>query len=164
MLSRRSSLRTISANTDSTNASLWLNKFIREQKSDGQESTAKQDLVNEVSQLRVPDIYKHFYNDIWLPSLDSTVKKYIKIAGRMIVGLGSESVLETSITLHRTYGVPYIPGSGLKGLAANYAHKFLGDDWKKEHKDNDGKIKVIGFENHRQLSHAPTSTRILKLS
>ena len=33
-----------------------------------------------------------------------------------------------------------------------------------DYKDNDGKIKVIGFENHRQLSHAPTSTRILKLS
>ena len=25
-----------------------------------------------------------------------------------------------------------------------------------------GKINLIGFENHRQLSHAPTSTRILK--
>jgi MFS superfamily sulfate permease-like transporter len=33
-----------------------------------------------------------------------------------------------------------------------------------DYKDNDGTIKVIGFENHRQLSHAPTSTRILKLS
>jgi len=33
-----------------------------------------------------------------------------------------------------------------------------------DYKDNDGKIEVIGFENHRQLSHAPTSTRILKLS
>lgn len=33
-----------------------------------------------------------------------------------------------------------------------------------DYKDTDGKMKVIGFENHRQLSHAPTSTRILKLS
>ncbi|MEI8137393.1 MAG: SulP family inorganic anion transporter [Bacteroidota bacterium] len=33
-----------------------------------------------------------------------------------------------------------------------------------DYKDNDGKIKIVGFENHRQLSHAPTSTRILKLS
>ncbi len=33
-----------------------------------------------------------------------------------------------------------------------------------DYKDNEGKMKVVGFENHRQLSHAPTSTRILKLS
>ncbi|MBA3682483.1 MAG: SulP family inorganic anion transporter [Bacteroidetes bacterium] len=32
-----------------------------------------------------------------------------------------------------------------------------------DYKENDGKIKVIGFENHRQLSRAATSTRILKL-
>ena len=30
------------------------------------------------------------------------------------------------------------------------------------YKENDGTIKIKGFENHRQLSHAPTSTRILK--
>jgi len=33
-----------------------------------------------------------------------------------------------------------------------------------DYKDSGGKVNVIGFENHKQLSHAPTSTRILKLS
>lgn len=33
-----------------------------------------------------------------------------------------------------------------------------------EYKDQGGKVLVIGFENHRQLSKDPTSTRILKLS
>jgi len=33
-----------------------------------------------------------------------------------------------------------------------------------EYKDSGGKVIVIGFENHRQLSKDPTSTRILKLS
>ncbi|MGB9631791.1 MAG: type III-B CRISPR module RAMP protein Cmr6 [Chloroflexaceae bacterium] len=52
--------------------------------------------------------------------------------GRIVVGLGAESVLENAITLHRTYGVPYLPGSALKGLAASYAHKCLdGDQWRK---------------------------------
>jgi CRISPR type III-B/RAMP module RAMP protein Cmr6 len=41
-------------------------------------------------------------------------------AGRLIVGLGSENVLETGIRLHHTYGMPVIPGSALKGLAAHY--------------------------------------------
>ncbi len=33
-----------------------------------------------------------------------------------------------------------------------------------DYKYSGGKVKVVGFENHKQLSHAPTSTRILKLS
>ncbi len=39
---------------------------------------------------------------------------------RLIVGLGSESVYETSITLHHIYGIPYIPGQAVKGVVRNY--------------------------------------------
>ncbi|MBE3560239.1 MAG: type III-B CRISPR module RAMP protein Cmr6 [Ktedonobacteraceae bacterium] len=39
---------------------------------------------------------------------------------RMVVGLGGETVLETDITLHHLYGIPYIPGSALKGLTRAY--------------------------------------------
>jgi len=45
-----------------------------------------------------------------------------RTSGKLIVGFGADSVLETSITLHRTYGVPYIPGSALKGLASSFGH------------------------------------------
>ncbi|MGP8321776.1 MAG: type III-B CRISPR module RAMP protein Cmr6 [Methanosarcinaceae archaeon] len=40
---------------------------------------------------------------------------------RMIVGLGTENVHETSMTLHHIYGIPYIPGSALKGIARDGA-------------------------------------------
>jgi CRISPR-associated protein Cmr6 len=46
--------------------------------------------------------------------------------GRLIVGLGSENVLETGIRLHHTYGLPVIPGSALKGLTAHYCHEVWG--------------------------------------
>jgi len=36
---------------------------------------------------------------------------------RLIIGLGGESVLETSICLHPIYGFPYIPGRAVKGIA-----------------------------------------------
>src|SRR2546423_835407 len=39
---------------------------------------------------------------------------------RMVVGLGGESILETDLTLHHLYGIPYIPGSALKGLTRAY--------------------------------------------
>jgi len=49
-------------------------------------------------------------------------------ASRVIVGLGAESVLETSIRLHRIYGFPVIPGSALKGVARAYAKLIEGKD------------------------------------
>lgn len=39
---------------------------------------------------------------------------------RLIVGLGNESVYETSMTLHHIYGIPYIPGSAVKGVVRNH--------------------------------------------
>ena len=39
---------------------------------------------------------------------------------RIIVGLGGESVYETSITLHHIYGIPYIPASSIKGVVRNW--------------------------------------------
>ncbi len=50
----------------------------------------------------------------------------LRAASRVIVGLGAESVLETSIRLHRVYGFPVIPGSALKGLARAYAELVEG--------------------------------------
>jgi CRISPR-associated protein Cmr6 len=40
---------------------------------------------------------------------------------RMVVGLGRSSILETSMMLDHITGIPIIPGSALKGLAASYA-------------------------------------------
>ncbi len=66
--------------------------------------------------------------------------------GRLIVGLGSESPLETGITLHHTFGVPIIPGSALKGLASHYCDQLLGQgdktlqrDWQQLVKDGNGR-------------------------
>lgn len=39
---------------------------------------------------------------------------------RLIIGLGGESVYETSMTLHHIYGIPYIPGQAIKGVVRNF--------------------------------------------
>lgn len=51
----------------------------------------------------------------------------LETSGRLIVGLGSENVLETGVRLHHTYGMPIIPGSALKGLAAHYCDQIWGE-------------------------------------
>jgi len=114
-----------------THAGLWLDKYIVKQ--DRKETESRRNLVNEIAAIPVPEVYKTFYKS-WEKTLTELGVKprEATVLGRMIIGLGDESVLETSVTLHHTYGVPYIPGSALKGLAASYVRQKLGEDWKKE--------------------------------
>lgn len=65
--------------------------------------------------------FKEFLNR-WQLLLNETNATQItgKVLWRLVVGLGSGSVLETSMTLHHILGVPYIPGSALKGVVGLY--------------------------------------------
>lgn len=56
-----------------------------------------------------------------------TATSVLQSVDRLIVGLGSESVLETGIRLHHAYGLPVLPGSALKGLAAHYCDQIWGE-------------------------------------
>lgn len=42
-------------------------------------------------------------------------------AWRLVVGLGASHPQETSMTLHHLYGIPYIPGSAIKGVTRQWA-------------------------------------------
>lgn len=140
MDTRRTSLQSFTKKADS-NASLWLDKFIKGQNVEGEyrnsnEKSFKQKLIDEVSTIKTPDIYKDFF-DRWNDSLIAVGAKFknFKVEGRMVVGLGAESVSETSVALHQTYGIPFIAGSALKGLAASYADRRLkNENWRKGEK------------------------------
>lgn len=47
---------------------------------------------------------------------------------RLLVGHGLPSATDVGLTLHRTWGVPLIPGSALKGLLAHWVEAVLGPD------------------------------------
>src|SRR6266700_1649549 len=55
---------------------------------------------------------------------------------RMAIGLGGESVLETDLTLHHLYGIPFIPGSALKGLTRAYVTGEI-EEYKSDKIDSD---------------------------
>lgn len=136
--------------TKGTHAGLWLDKYIKDQ--DQTKANNRSNLIQAVAKIPIPEAYIQFYQQ-WEQTLTNygvpdKYKRLAKAKGRLIVGLGDESVLETSIALHHTYGVPYIPGSALKGLAASYAHQQLGATW---HKGTDeyniifGNMKQAGY-------------------
>jgi CRISPR type III-B/RAMP module RAMP protein Cmr6 len=71
-------------------------------------------------------LYKKAY-ERWASMLPpQTEVMTLETLGRIIVGLGSENVLEAGITLHHIYGMPWIPGSALKGLAAHFCSRVWG--------------------------------------
>jgi len=128
-----------------THAGLWLDRYLDQLDREG----AKQEHLDGILEtVRVPAGYCRFFAR-WkaaLEGLPNTLLARAQVTGRLIVGLGAESVLEASITLHRTYGVPYLPGLALKGLAAAAAHRQLVDTkWQKA-----GPGRPIG-ESHRVL-------------
>jgi CRISPR-associated protein Cmr6 len=134
------------------NVGLWLDKFLlgdeqlkERQRGQKQEDQPKQLLVKDVATaIKTSELYRAFY-DRWEASLrndEQTLLAQAKVEGRLAIGLGDDGVLETSITLHHTYGVPYIRGSALKGLAAAFARKRLGEMWKAEGYRN-GKWKEV---------------------
>jgi CRISPR-associated protein Cmr6 len=129
MSTRRDQLKDIKlSDTLNAHAGLWLDKYITEQRQE--DPTSRSALIAGVSTLSSPELYKAFYQrwEQMLTDQGAQTRK-ASVKGRMIIGLGDESVLETSITLHKTYGIPYIPGSALKGLAASYARQRLGEAW-----------------------------------
>ena len=78
-----------------------------------------------------------------------------KFDGRLVVDLGAESVIETNCAKIKTYGLPYLPGSSLKGMASHFAAKNLIDEkWNCQFK-SDGKLINQG-ESHRILFGAHT--------
>ena len=77
--------------------------------------------------LKAKSLYEHAFSR-WQSSLASeTTCQELQARGRLIVGLGADNILETGITLHHTYGVPFVPGSCLKGLAAHYCAQVWGE-------------------------------------
>ncbi len=65
------------------------------------------------------------------PNLIRTFERTVD--GAMVIGIGIATTLEVGLRLHHTYGVPFVPGSAIKGLAAHWCARVLGDDRNGEH-------------------------------
>jgi CRISPR-associated protein Cmr6 len=128
------------------NPGLWLDRFTEweeldrfteweEQRGEIKRAGASDKRQKVPKSFNIPELFQILsaYRNRWDRMLDAykaqgyTVQRFtLRAASRVVVGLGAESVLETSIRLHRIYGFPIIPGSALKGLARAYAELVEG--------------------------------------
>jgi len=64
-----------------------------------------------------------------------TIEKFrLKTAYRLVIGAGYPSFIENGFLFHHVYGIPYIPGETLKGLARNVFILSVAEAVKKETK------------------------------
>jgi CRISPR-associated protein Cmr6 len=98
---------------NSRNKRWFLESVINIQRSINNVSKIIENFAKRIEKQRV-DLEKHGYKNIFENEKNKCLK--LKTASRLVVGLGAGHVLETSLTLHHIFGIPYIPGSALKGV------------------------------------------------
>ncbi len=116
----------------STHPGLWLDKFLPSQDHDG----GKGQHIQQLAAIKVPLGYgEAFHNRT--TALERTPRPAGMVlgstiataTGRIVVGLGQKSVLEVGLSLQHTWGLPYLPGSSLKGIAAWAARESEDPAW-----------------------------------
>lgn len=137
-----------------SNLSLLLDKYIGYEGKDNWELQAKQKNEIFAKIANNSSFDKNFiqaYHMRWqrmAQSFPYTLKFQASPEWRMIVGLGQSSILETSMTLNRISGIPVIPGSALKGLAASYAMLCVLEKAERLEAEQDENFKAIfGTQN-----------------
>ncbi|GJL72546.1 MAG: hypothetical protein NMNS01_17450 [Nitrosomonas sp.] len=115
--------------------------------SNKQYNEQKKEFYNQLVKLEHNKLYESAFCR-WKDYLDQTNCKNWKgeVDGRLYLGLGEANPLESSVTLHHTYGVPFIPGSAIKGvlhhaLLRHYAKSY--DKTKKKFILEDKALNII---------------------
>ncbi|MDE0323238.1 MAG: type III-B CRISPR module RAMP protein Cmr6 [Candidatus Poribacteria bacterium] len=93
---------------------------------------SSQELVGQLKNRQTQQLQQFAKQGIKLYCVDATVD------WRLVVGLGGEHVQETSMTLHHIYGIPYIPGSAVKGVLRHWWFQELQEQ--KDFIDDKGEV------------------------
>lgn len=137
MSSRREALRGITYDPArpqfQSHPGLWYDKYLSKQANET--LTPYVEHIRQTAEIREPQPYQEFFNR-WKAEMKklNVELREAAVTGRLSTGLGGASVIENGMTFHRTYGVPIIPGSSLKGTARAYAAANLAREWQENGK------------------------------
>jgi len=100
-------------------AGYYDNGFIIYRKEERNHNKCAVDVSFDGKKIPIKEIVFRYNNS--LDSLGIVLERFIiSTRGNLVVGLGSSSVYETSMTLHHIYGFPFIPSSALKGVTRSW--------------------------------------------
>lgn len=101
-----------------THAGLLLERgFDKWNTADNQYNEQKQKFYDQLIAIKIDKLYESAYYR-WKNYLEQNNCKSLEgtVDGRLYLGLGEANPLESAVTLHHTYGAPFIPGSAIKGV------------------------------------------------
>jgi CRISPR-associated protein Cmr6 len=104
---------------------------------DGKPDPAKRDAwLAECEQIAIAGEYALSYQR-WQRSFASGEARVreVEASSRILIGHGNPSGSDVGLTVHRSWGVPVLPGSSLKGLAAHYVDAVYGGREQPERRD-----------------------------
>lgn len=92
---------------------------------DEQDKETKTKHIQRICAIPADPFYSRAY-DRWL-AYTSDPKRFaalvLNIQTRLLIGLSGGGMLETGCAIHHSYGVPYIPGSSIKGILTNHVRR-----------------------------------------
>lgn len=132
-MQRRNSLEIVRC-ASGHHPALWFERFAPSTGGARFTDEQREAFVREMCKLGAPAGYDEFF-EAWKGSLaevGATSREYKTGRGSSLAAnLGGASLLENGIALHPLYGVPYLSGRALKGLASGFARQKLGEGWKR---------------------------------
>jgi CRISPR-associated protein Cmr6 len=112
--------------TADSNLGLVLDRFLPDcDDENNNQGQSKDALFNKALNCKPASFYNLAFSR-WKISVTGFSQE-VAVQGRLISGMGIPSTTEVNIALHHTYGVPWLPGSGLKGLASHYCNTVWGE-------------------------------------
>lgn len=93
---------------------------------------AKANHVKAICRATGGDFYKNAFAR-WRRSTEDAQRfrqVFLALESRLFIGMAGGGALETGCAISHTYGMPYIPGSSVKGIVSTRARERLGDEGK----------------------------------
>lgn len=134
---------------DNANAGLWYDKFFNHWSEDfasvpdsGKAAWIRKSATHPCGEkMQLADMAQR--REAWAEALGAHLF-YFKTDGRFMTGLGREHPVENGFAWHHTLGVPYLPGSSIKGLLRAWVRE-LGVD-------RDNITRLFGPQGQKQAS------------
>ncbi|ADD28242.1 type III-B CRISPR module RAMP protein Cmr6 [Meiothermus ruber] len=109
-------------------AGLALYRYLKEHDASKQAARA---LLDAIAARPIAEVYKSAF-ERWKAALSGAVFLEATTRTPLAIGLGNASPIENGLSIHHTYGTPYLPGSALKGLMARAARHYGLDEHQQE--------------------------------
>ena len=128
----RSSLRDLHRVADSAHAGLLIQRGLVEHNEQDSKAEVKTKHIENVCGRTVSDeFYRNAYQRWKAATEDAQRFRQVTLAleSRLFIGMAGGGALETGCAISHSYGMPYLPGSSVKGVVSHHARDHLkGED------------------------------------